>query len=342
MMWNFLVSGLAVGATVVLYDGSPGHPTLDALWQLAEDERVTYFGTSAPFLIACQKRGLTPRKKHDLSAMRALGTTGAPLPADGFAWVYEAVKKDLLLASVSGGTDVCTAFLLSCPHLPVHAGEIQCAGLGAKVEAFDPAGHPLTNEVGELVLTAPLPSMPTGFVGDDDGSRLGEAYFSMFPGVWRHGDWVKITDRGSAVIYGRSDSTLNRGGVRMGTSEYYGVVEALPEIQDSLVVDTGSLDGDAVGKLWLFVVLAPGARLDSELARRVKATIVAGLSPRHAPDEIRAVRAIPRTQNGKKLEVPVKRILLGVAPEKVASRDTLADPGALDEFVRLAAELRPA
>jgi len=340
MMWNFLVSGLAVGSTVVLYDGSPAHPSLDALWKLAEEERVTYFGTSAPYLITCQKRGLAPGKAHDLSALRALGTTGAPLPADGFAWVYEAVKKDLVLASVSGGTDVCTAFLLSCPYLPVRAGEIQCRGLGAKIEAFDDRGHSVTGEVGELVLTAPLPSMPVAFVGDDDGSRLREAYFSVFPGVWRHGDWVKLTSEGSAVIYGRSDSTLNRGGVRMGTSEFYRVVEALPEIEDCLVVDTGSLDGDAIGKLWLFVVLAPGVALDPALERRVKELIVRELSPRHAPDHIRAVRVIPRTQNGKKLEVPVKRILLGVAPEKAASRDTLADPSALDPFVALAAELR--
>jgi acetoacetyl-CoA synthetase len=340
MMWNYLVSGLAVDSTVVLYDGSPGHPTLDALWKLAEEECITYFGTSAPFLIACQKRGLTPGKAHDLSALRSLGTTGAPLPADGFGWVYEAVKKDILLASVSGGTDVCTAFLLSCPLLPVRAGEIQCAGLGAKVEAFDEAGHAVKNQVGELVLTEPLPSMPVGFVGDDDGSRLKEAYFSVYPGVWRHGDWVKITTEGSAVIYGRSDSTLNRGGVRMGTSEFYRVVEALPEIQDSLVVDTGSLESDAVGKLWLFVVLAPGVTLENQLERRIKATIVKELSPRHAPDEIRAVRAVPRTQNGKKLEVPVKRILLGVAPERAASRDTLADPQALDDFVALAAKIR--
>ncbi len=339
MMWNYLVSGLTVGATIVLYDGSPAYPSLDALWAFAETERLTYFGTSAPFLLSCQKRRLVPKSKHDFSSLRAIGSTGAPLPANGFAWVYQNVKDDLLLASVSGGTDVCTAFLLSCPMLPVRAGEIQCAGLGAKVESFDPDGQPVTDEVGELVLTAPLPSMPVSFWGDDDGSRLREAYFSTFPGVWRHGDWVKLTSAGSAIIYGRSDSTLNRGGVRMGTSEFYRVIEAIPEIADSLVVDTGSLDGDVMGKLWLFVVLAGEAKLDQELERRIRTTLVAELSPRHAPDEIRAISVVPRTLNGKKLEVPVKRILLGTALERAVSRDTLADPGALDPFVALAAEL---
>jgi acetoacetyl-CoA synthetase len=338
MMWNYLVSGLCLGATVVLYDGSPAFPGLDALWKLVEEERVTYFGASAPYLIACKKANLKPGERHELGHLRALGTTGAPLPADGFGWVYAAVKRDLLLASVSGGTDVCTAFVLSCPWLPVHAGEIQCRGLGAKVEAFDEAGRPVTGEVGELVLTEPLPSMPVGFWGDSDGSRFRESYFSTFPGVWRHGDWIKLTERGSAVISGRSDSTLNRGGVRMGTSEFYRVVEALPEIADSLVVDTGSLEKDAIGKLWLFVVLAPGVELTPELERRLKDAVRRDLSPRHVPDTIRAVRAIPRTLNGKKLEVPVKRILLGTDPEKAASRDTLADPSALDAFVALARE----
>ncbi|HWP08940.1 MAG TPA: acetoacetate--CoA ligase [Polyangiaceae bacterium] len=336
MMWNYLVSGLCLGVTLVLYDGSPAYPGLDALWKLVESERITTFGTSAPYLLACQKGHLAPGTKHDLSALSVIGTTGAPLPADGFGWVYDQVKRDLVLASVSGGTDVCTAFVLACPWLPVHAGEIQCRGLGAKVEAFDPSGNAVIDEVGELVLTEPLPSMPVGFWGDADGSRFRESYFSVYPGVWRHGDWIKITPRGSCVIYGRSDSTLNRGGVRMGTSEFYRVVEALPEIADSLVVDTGSLEGDAIGKLWLFVVLAPGRALDRELEKRVKERVKLDLSPRHVPDKIVAVRAIPRTINGKKLEVPVKRILLGTAPEKAASRDTLADPSSLDAFVELA------
>jgi acetoacetyl-CoA synthetase len=341
MMWNYLVSGLAVGATLVLYDGSPAHPDFGALFRVAEEEGITYFGTSAPFLLACMKAGIVPRERYDLRRLRGLGTTGAPLPADGFAWVYEAVSPTLLLGSVSGGTDVCTAFVLSCPLLPVHAGEIQCRGLGAKVEAFDENGRSVVGEVGELVLTEPMPSMPVSFWGDPDGSRLRESYFGVYEGVWRHGDWVKITERGSCVIYGRSDSTLNRGGVRMGTSEFYRVVEGIPEIADSLVVDTGSLDGDALGKLWLFVVLAPGVALDSELKRRLKDVIRRDLSPRHVPDHVVAVAEVPRTLNGKKLEVPVKRILLGTAPEKAASRDTLKNPAALDPFVALAKGQRP-
>ena len=338
MMWNMLVSGLLVGATVVLYDGSPAFPGLLTLWKLAEEERISYFGSSAPYLLACQKAGVEPQKHCDLSAIRSLGTTGAPLPASGFGWVYTHVSQHLLLGSVSGGSDVCTAFLLSCPLMPVHAGEIQCRGLGAKIEAFDEAGKSVTGEVGELVLTAPFPAMPIYFWGDGDGARFIDSYFGMFPGIWRHGDWVKITASGAAVIYGRSDSTLNRGGVRMGTSEFYRVVEQIPEIADSLVVDTGSLS-DASGTLYLFVVLAPGAVLDTTLRRRIATEVRRELSPRHVPDQISSVPAVPRTLNGKKLEVPVKRLLLGASPESVASRDTLANPSALDAFATLAREL---
>ncbi len=339
MMWNMLIGGLLVGARVVLYDGSPAHPGLHALWKLAEDEQLTYFGVSAPYLLACQKAGIAPGRQHDLSRVRGLGTTGAPLPADGFIWVYTHVSTDLLLGSVSGGTDVCTAFLLSCPLLPVRAGEIQCRGLGAKIEAFDDAGRSLIGEVGELVLTAPFPAMPIYFWGDTEGARFNESYFSMYPGVWRHGDWLKITASGGAVIYGRSDSTLNRGGVRMGTSEFYRVVERIPEVADSLVVDTGSL-ADATGTLYLFVVLAPGAELDGALKKRIASEVRQQLSPRHVPDQILSVPSVPRTLNGKKLEVPVKRLLLGADAASVASRDTLANPAALDEFTALAKELR--
>jgi acetoacetyl-CoA synthetase len=341
MMWNMLVAGLLVRAVVVLYDGSPAYPDLYALWQLAAEEHLSYLGTSAPYLLACQKAALEPGQHHDLSALRGLGTTGAPLPADGFAWVYEHVSRDLLLGSVSGGTDVCTAFLLSCPLLPVRAGEIQCRGLGAKIEAFDDAGRSVTGEVAELVLTAPFPAMPIYFWGDANGARFKDSYFSMYPGVWRHGDWLKLTPEGSAVIYGRSDSTLNRGGVRMGTSEFYRVVERIPEIADSLVVDTGSLS-DATGKLYLFVVLASGAALDDALKQRLASEVRRELSPRHVPDQILSVPAIPRTMNGKKLEVPVKRLLLGATPDSVASRDTLANPEALDAFAALARTLRSA
>lgn len=339
MMWNMLVSGLLVGARLVLYDGSPASPNLLTLWKLAEAEQVTYFGSSAPFLLACQKAGVEPGAKLDLSRIRGLGTTGAPLPADGFAWVYAHVSERLLLGSVSGGTDVCTAFLLSCPLLPVRAGEIQCRGLGAKIEAFDDAGRSVVGKVAELVLTAPFPAMPIYFWGDDHGARFQDSYFAMYPNVWRHGDWIKLTPSGGAVIYGRSDSTLNRGGVRMGTSEFYRVVEQIPEIADSLVVDTGSL-ADGNGTLYLFVVLSSGATLDPDLRRRIASAVRRELSPRHVPDQILSVPAVPRTLNGKKLEVPVKRLLLGAAPEHVASRDTLANPAALDDFARLARELR--
>jgi len=337
MMWNFLIGGLLVGSTVVLYDGSPAFPNLSALWAMAAREGVTYFGTSAPYLTACSKARLTPHSQFDLSALRALGSTGAPLSTEGFAWVYEQVSSKLLLGSVSGGTDVCTAFVLSCPLLPVRAGEIQCAGLGCAVEAFDAEGKPLEQgEVGELVLTLPLPSMPIGFWGDADGSRYRDSYFSVFPGVWRHGDWIKFTESGGCVIYGRSDSTLNRGGVRMGTSEFYQLVESLPEVSDSLVVDTGTLD--TAGKLWLFLVLAPGAQLDQEFKQKLKALLRTELSPRHVPDEIRQVSAIPRTLSGKKLEVPIKRIFNGEPPERALSRDTLSNPSSIDEFLMLAGQ----
>ncbi len=339
MMWNMLVGGLLVGATVVLYDGSPAHPGLSALWAMAESEGVTYFGASAPYLLACQKAGIEPGAHYDLGALRTLGSTGAPLPVGGFAWVYSHVKADLLLASFSGGTDVCTAFALSCALLPVRAGALQCRGLGCKIEAWNEAGQSVIDEVGELVLTAPLPSMPLYFWGDADGERYRSSYFEMYPGIWRHGDWVKIFDDGSLVISGRSDSTLNRGGVRMGTSELYSCVERITGVADSLVVDTGSLD-DPSGKLWLFVVTAPGHDLDDELRKRIRDTLRREISPRHVPDEVVRVRVIPRTLSGKKCEVPVKRILSGIEAEKAISRDTLTDPSSIDEFIELASARR--
>lgn len=332
MMWNFLIGGLLVESTIVLYDGSPAYPDLSALWRLAARERFTYFGTSAPYLQSCQKNGVEPGKDFDLSALRAVGSTGAPLPRDGFSWVYESVSPNLVLGSVSGGTDVCTAFVLACPLLPVRAGEIQCAGLGCAVYSFDPDGRAVEGTVGELVLTQPLPSMPVFFWGDD-GSRYHESYFAAFEGVWRHGDWVKVTPSGGFVIYGRSDSTLNRGGVRMGTSEFYRVIEALPEVVDSLVVDTGTLGQE--GKLWLFLVLAPGLSLEQPLCDKVRALLRKELSPRHVPDYIRQVKAVPRTLSGKKLEVPIKRIFDGVVVEQAVNRDTLKDPSAIDEYLAL-------
>lgn len=335
MMWNFLVSGLAVGSTVLLYEGSPAYPDMAALWRFAAEERMTYFGTSAPYILACKKAGVVPAEAGDLSSLRAVGSTGAPLPVDGFDWVYENVGRDLLLGSVSGGTDLCTAFVTSCPLLPVHAGELQCAALGAKVEAYDARGNPIIGDVGELVIAEPLPSMPLYFVGDPDGSRLRESYFSDFPGVWRHGDWIKITNRRTAVIYGRSDSTLNRGGVRMGTSEFYRIVESLPAVADSVVVDTGSLEAE--GKLWLFVVPAPGVSMTDSVKNEIKTALRTEVSPRHVPDEIVTIAEVPRTLNGKKLEVPIKRIMMGTPLDRAVNPGTLANPAALRELVDTAA-----
>jgi acetoacetyl-CoA synthetase len=330
MMWNYLVGGLLVGATVVLYDGSPGHPDLGALWRLAAELGVTYLGTSAPFLTASAKEGLAPGAELDLSRLRSVGSTGSPLPPEGFAWVYENVSSHVLLGSFSGGTDLCTGFVGPCPLLPVRAGVLQCRCLGARVEAYDDAGRPVLDEVGELVITRPMPSMPVRFWNDPDGTRYRESYFEMYPGVWRHGDWIKVRDDGGCVIYGRSDSTLNRGGVRMGTSEFYRVVEGLPEIVDSLVVDTGRLGAE--GRLLLFVQLADGAELDDALTGRIRKVLRDTLSPRHVPDEIVAVPGVPRTLSGKKLEVPVRKILMGTPVAEAANPDAMANPEVLGYF----------
>jgi acetoacetyl-CoA synthetase len=334
MMWNFLVGGLLVGSTVLLYDGSPGQPDMGALWRFAEATGMTYFGTSAAYVLACMKAEVEPAAVARLGALHSVGSTGSPLPPEGFHWLYGQVSKDILVGSVSGGTDVCTAFAQSCPLLPVHAGEIQCRGLGAKVEAFDENGQPVIEQVGELVITEPLPSMPLRFWNDPDGSRYRDSYFTPWPGVWRHGDWVEITSRGSLVISGRSDSTLNRGGVRMGTSEFYRVVEGLDQVTDSLVVDASEPGGD--GRLLLFLVLRPEVELDDELRRLVREAVRHELSPRHVPDEIHAIAEVPRTLSGKKLEVPVKRVLAGVPLEKAVSEGALANPNAIHEVVALA------
>jgi acetoacetyl-CoA synthetase len=332
MMWNYLVSGLLVDSTIVLYDGSPAHPDLGALWRLADEERITYFGTSAPYLMACLKGGVAPAREFDLSRLRAIGSTGAPLPATGFQYVYDAVAPAAHLQSVSGGTDVCTAFVGASPLVPVWEGELSCRHLGCAVEAYSPSGESLVGEQGELVITAPMPSMPVSFWNDPSGARYRAAYFDDFPGVWRHGDWVTFTERGSCVISGRSDATLNRGGVRIGTAEFYAVVESIPTVVDSLVVHL-----DADDRLLLFVALAPATQLDDELRARIVSELRTALSPRHVPDEIVVVPSIPRTLSGKKLEVPVKRILTGTPPEVAASRESLADPTSLDAFVARAA-----
>lgn len=331
MMWNFLVSGPAVGAGIVLFDGNPAVPSLSALWDLVDEAGITYFGTSAPFLMACRKAGLTPRK----SGLKGIGSTGAPLPPEGFDWVYEAVGDRLQLQSLSGGTDVCTGFVGSVPLLPVTEGKIACRALGARVEAYDPEGRPVLDELGELVITAPMPSMPVGFWNDPDGKRYREAYFDHFPGVWRHGDWITIGADGTCVITGRSDATLNRGGVRLGTSEFYSVVESLAEIADSVVVHLEKAD-DPNGELLLFVVLADGLELDDPLRAKIAAELRKALSPRHVPDEIHAVRAVPRTLSAKKLEVPVKRILTGTPVESAAAKGALVNPESLLAFEDLA------
>jgi acetoacetyl-CoA synthetase len=335
MMWNYLVSGLLVGATVVLFDGDPGSPDLGALWRLSGETEVSSFGTSAPFLLACRKAGIEPTKVADLRALRTVGSTGAPLPVEGFHWVYEQLGDEVLLSSVSGGTDVCTAFVGGSPMAPVRAGEISSRYLGARVEAFDESGRSLVGEQGELVISAPMPSMPVGFWDDDDGSRYRAAYFEGQPGVWTHGDWITVYEDGACVITGRSDATLNRGGVRMGTAELYSLVESQPEITDSLVIHLED-PGGGPGRLLLFVALADGVELDAELRRRVAGAIRAELSPRHVPDEMHAVPGVPRTLSGKKLEVPVKRILAGVAPDVAASRGSLTNPDSLDAFAAFA------
>jgi acetoacetyl-CoA synthetase len=330
MMWNYLAGGLLTGTTIVLYDGSATYPTPGRLWELAAEHNVTYLGVGAPYLLASMKAGLRPGAEYDLSALRAIGSTGSPLPPEGFEWVYREVKPDVLLGSFSGGTDLCTGFVGPCPLLPVRAGVISGPFLGAKVEAFDEDGKPVTGAVGELVITEPMPSMPVGFWNDPDGTRYRESYFETYPGVWRHGDWIEMLPDGGCVIYGRSDATLNRGGVRMGTSEFYRVVEAFPEVSDSLVVDTGRLG--SAGRLILYVVPAPGHELDEDLTARLRAALRSQLSPRHVPDEIHQVPGIPRTLSGKKLEVPVRKILLGASPAQAVDPNALANPEVLRYF----------
>ena len=337
MMWNFIVSGLLTEAAIVLYDGNPGHPDMGVLWDLAERAGITMFGTSAAYIAACMKAGVEPGKGRDLSALNAVGSTGSPLSPEGFDWIYDHVGRDTWLFSTSGGTDLCTAFVGGAVTLPVYRGEIQARSLGAAVEAWNEEGEPMVGEVGELIVTEPMPSMPLYLWGDEDGSRYRESYFEMFPGVWRHGDWLELTWRGTAVIYGRSDSTINRGGIRMGTSEIYRAVLGIDEIVDALVVDLPRPGTD--GWMPLFVVLREGAELDEELPREIARRVREQCTPRHVPDEVFQIDEVPRTLSGKVLEVPVKRILMGTAPEQAASRDSLANPRSLDYFVEMGARL---
>ncbi len=331
MMWNFLVGVLLSRASIVLYDGNPGHPDMNVLWELAEQTGMSCFGTSAAYLSACIKARLRPRANHDLRRLRALGSTGSPLSPEVFRWVYEAVGDDIWLFSTSGGTDVCSAFVGGVPTLPVRAGELQAPALGAAVEAYDEQGRPLVDAVGELVLTEPLPSMPVGLWGDTDGARYRESYFDTYPGVWRHGDWIELHSDGGAVIHGRSDATINRGGVRLGTAEIYGAVLTLDGVADALVVDLPKPGTD--GWMELFVALAPGVALDDELRGAIRRRLRERCSPRHLPDAITEIPEVPRTLSGKILEVPVKRILTGTPVERAVSPGSLANPEALAPFV---------
>ena len=331
MMWNALVSTLLLRASIVMIDGNPNYPDVSLQWRLAAESRATFFGLSPAFTMACRKEGLEPGRTFDLSAIRSLCEAGSPLPLEGYEWLYEQVGPDVFLNVGSGGTDVCTGLVQGYPILPVYAGEMSAPCLGVDAAAFDADGEPVVGELGELVIRKPMPSMPVQFWNDPDGSRYRAAYFEHYPGVWRHGDWILFTERGSSLITGRSDATLNRGGVRIGTSELYGVVEEFDEVLDSLVVHL-----EATDDLLLFVVLRDGVELDDDLRSRLSDALRTGLSPRHRPDDIVAVPAIPRTMTGKKLELPVKRILTGTAVTDVVSRDALVDPDAIEPFAAYA------
>jgi acetoacetyl-CoA synthetase len=334
MVWNILVSYLLTGATILTYDGSPAHQGPDTLWKLAAETKLTYVGTSPTYIAGSMAAGLEPGRDHDLSSARALGSSGSPLPAAGFRWLYEHVKEDAWVSSTTGGTDVCCALAGGCPIRPVVAGEIQARGLGISLETWDAEGRAIVGEVGEMVITEPMPSMPLGFWNDPDGTRYREAYFEAYPGVWRQGDWTEITDRGSVIVHGRSDSMINRHGVRIGTSEIYGVVLDFDEIADALVVDVPN--GEASSWMPLFVVLAGDAELDDDLTARIADRLRTDCSPRHVPNDVISVPEVPRTLTGKVLEVPVKRILGGEPLEAVVSRSATANPQALEFFVELA------
>ena len=338
IMWNLQVSSLLSGCTVVQFDGNPGYPDVATLWRLAQDEGISFFGTSPAFIGLCRKNGFEPAAHFDLSAIRTLGCTGSPLTEDAYQWVYRHVSADLMLASIAGGTDPATAFLTCCPTLPVYAGEMQCRGLGVATYAFDGDGKPVYDEVGELVCTQPIPSMPLYFWGDEGGKRYYESYFETWPNVWKHGDWLKLIPREESVtgiIYGRSDSTINRYGIRMGTSEIYRVVETMPEVIDSLVIDLEYLGRKSF--MVLFVVPSdPQQTISADLVQRIQSVIRTQLSGRYVPDEIVAIPDVPRTISGKKLEVPIKKILLGMPAATAVNRDSMANPAAIDWFIRFA------
>ncbi|MCB0504377.1 MAG: acetoacetate--CoA ligase [Cyclobacteriaceae bacterium] len=333
MMWNYIQAAMLCGATIVLYDGSPAYPDMNAMWKLIEEAQITHFGTSAGFVAASMKANVQPGKDFDLNSLRSIGSTGSPLSPEGFDWIYEEVKKELWLASISGGTDVCSAFVGGNPRWPVYSGEIQCRALGCKLEAYNNDGYPVTGEMGEMVISEPMPSMPIYFWGDDDFKKYKESYFEMYPGKWRHGDWTEITERNGVIIYGRSDSTLNRGGIRIGTSEIYRAVESLEFIADSLVI---YLDQNKKDYMPLFVVLKSEATLTSEQIKKIKSTIRESYTPRHVPDEVIQIPEVPYTISGKKMETPIKKIIQGQPAEKVISKDAMKNPDALSFFIDLA------
>ncbi|SDG00300.1 acetoacetyl-CoA synthetase [Dyadobacter soli] len=330
MMWNYALSSLLCGATLVMYDGAPAYPSSQVLWTLAERAKITHFGSGAAFFIASMKSGVSITSER-LNHLETIGSTGSPLPPEAFEWIYKQVKKDVWLISLSGGTDVCSAFVGGCPLLPVYAGEIQSRMLGARIEAFDENGKPVLNELGEMVITQPMPSMPIYFWNDEDDEKYVSSYFEMYPHVWRHGDWIKITDRKSVIIYGRSDATLNRGGVRIGTAEIYRAVESIPEVKDSLAVYLEKSNGE--GTISLFIVLAKDKELTEDLKKQIKDTLRTQYSPRHVPDTIEQVGDIPYTINGKKMEAPMKRILMGQDPAKCINIDTMRNPESLKAFI---------
>jgi acetoacetyl-CoA synthetase len=337
MMWNYQVSGLLLGTTICIYDGNPAWPDMNRLWQFIDASEVTFFGAGAAFFDGCRNAGITPRADFDLAALRAVGSTGSPLLPESYRWIYDAAGTDVWLVPVSGGTDLVSAFVGGVPTLPVRIGEMSCRCLGAAVAAFDDDGNVVVDEVGELVCTRPMPSMPLYFWNDDDNQRYLDSYYDVWPGIWRHGDWIRITQHGGAVIYGRSDATINRYGIRMGTSELYAAVEALPEIADSLVVDLEFLGRESY--MPLFVVLSEGIELHDELVARIRDTIKKNLSPRHVPNEIFEIDDVPRTFSGKKLEIPIRKLLLGQPADEVINRDTMANPDSVDYFIRFAGRL---
>lgn len=330
MMWNFVHASMLVGASIVLYDGSPVYPDYNCLWELTEKARIHHFGTSAPFLIASMKAGVKPKESYDIQHLRSIGSTGSPLPPDGFDYVYENIKRDVWLCSMSGGTDVCTAFVGGCPELPVYEGEIQCRCLGCSMYSYDEFGQPILNEVGEMVVTQSMPCMPIYFWNDPGMKRYLASYFDHFPNVWRHGDWLEITDRNSLVIHGRSDATLNRHGIRIGTSEIYQALDRISEIKDALIVNL-EMEG---GKHYmpLFIMLNESFELDETLINTIKTTLKSTYSPRHVPDDIILVKDIPYTISGKKMEAPVKKILLGFELSKAINLDACRNPDSVEFY----------